>query len=175
MSIDDEKGRKSWRLRRIEDSIFYLSYRSFVLSMEIYWVSWWNVKHQKSIIPPKTSVRSDISGIIARFQRLWPDMSDLSTLSVSAVVFQRLWPDMSSSQPGHVRPNPIPQQLSPRLDISGTQAGFQRGWPDMSSPLPGHVRVSDTSTARFSWKAIKCPSCLSNMLGHLFHIANTLR
>jgi hypothetical protein len=41
---------------------------------------------------------------------------------------------MSGPQPRHVRPNPIPQQLSPGPDISGPQAGFQRGWPDMSGP-----------------------------------------
>jgi hypothetical protein len=45
----------------------------------------------------------------------------------------------------------------------------------MSGPRPGHVRVSDTPTARFSWEAIKCPSRLSSIGGHSFHIANTLR
>jgi hypothetical protein len=64
---------------------------------------------------------------------------------------------MSDLQPGHVRPNPIPQRLSPGPDISGPQARFQRGWRDMSGPRPGHVRVSDTLTARFSWGAIKGP------------------
>jgi hypothetical protein len=77
--------------------------------------------------------------------------------------------------PGHVRPNPIPQQLSPGLDISGPQAGFQRGWPDMSDPRSGHVRVSDTPMARFSWRAIKGPPCIFSTVGHSFHIANTLR
>jgi hypothetical protein len=45
----------------------------------------------------------------------------------------------------------------------------------MSDPRPGHVRVSDTSTTRFSWGAIKGPLRLSSMSGHSFHIANTLR
>jgi hypothetical protein len=58
---------------------------------------------------------------------------------------------MSGSQPGHVRPNQIPQRLSPGPDISGPQASFQRGWSDMFGPRPGHVRVSDTPTAKFSW------------------------
>jgi hypothetical protein len=53
--------------------------------------------------------------------------------------------------PGHVRPNSIPQLLSPRPDIFGLQAVFQRGWSDMSDPRPRHVRVSDTPTTRFSW------------------------
>jgi hypothetical protein len=64
---------------------------------------------------------------------------------------------MSGPQPGHVRPNPIPQRLSLEPDISGPQAEFQRGWPDMSSSRPGHVWVSDTTMARFSWGAIKGP------------------
>jgi hypothetical protein len=72
-------------------------------------------------------------------------------------------------------PNPIPQRLSPGPNISGPQAGLQRGVPDMSDPRPGHVRISDTPTARFSWGAIKVPSCLSSMVGHSFHIVNTLR
>jgi hypothetical protein len=58
---------------------------------------------------------------------------------------------MSGPQPEHVRPNPIPQQLSPRSDISGPQDGFQRGLPDMSGPQSRHVRISDNPTARFSW------------------------
>jgi hypothetical protein len=64
---------------------------------------------------------------------------------------------MSGPQPRHVRPNPIPQQLSPRSDISGPQAGFQRCLPDMSGPRPGYVRVSDTPMVRFSWGTIKGP------------------
>jgi hypothetical protein len=38
---------------------------------------------------------------------------------------------MSGPRPGHVRPNQIPQRLSPGPDISGPQAEFQRGGPDM--------------------------------------------
>jgi hypothetical protein len=45
----------------------------------------------------------------------------------------------------------------------------------MSGLRPGHVLVSDTSMARFSWGAIKGPSCLSSTIGHSFHIANILR
>jgi hypothetical protein len=82
---------------------------------------------------------------------------------------------MSGPQPGHVRSNPIPQQLSPGPDISGPQAGFQRGLPDMSDPWPRHVWVFDTPTARFSWGDIKVPPHLSSTVDHSFHIANTLR
>jgi hypothetical protein len=82
---------------------------------------------------------------------------------------------MSDPQPRHVRPNPIPQRLSPGPDISGPQASFQRSWPDMSSPRPGHVWISNTSTARFSWGAIKDTPHLSSTVGHLFHIVNNLR
>jgi hypothetical protein len=96
-------------------------------------------------------------------------MSDLYT------GFHRHFPDMSSPQPGHVRPNPIPQRLSPEPNISDPQAGFQRGLPDMSGPRPGYVRVSDTLTARFFWGAIKGPPHLSSTVGHSFHITNTLR
>jgi hypothetical protein len=81
---------------------------------------------------------------------------------------------MSGPQPGHVRANPIPQWLSPGPNISGPQARLQRGWSDMSDTWPGHVRVSDTTTHKFSWGAIK-GSCLSNTVGHSFYIANTLR
>jgi hypothetical protein len=56
---------------------------------------------------------------------------------------------MSDPQPRHVRPNPIPQQLSPGPDISGPQASFQTGWSDMSGPRPRHVWISDTPMARF--------------------------
>jgi hypothetical protein len=45
----------------------------------------------------------------------------------------------------------------------------------MSGPRHGHVRVSDNPMARFPWGAIKGPSRLSSMVGHSFHIANTLR
>jgi hypothetical protein len=45
----------------------------------------------------------------------------------------------------------------------------------MSDPRLRHVRVSDTTTARFSWGAIKVPPCLSSTVGHSFHIANPLR
>jgi hypothetical protein len=82
---------------------------------------------------------------------------------------------MSSPQLGHVWLKPIPQQLSPGSDISSPQAGFQRGWLNMSGIRPAHIRVSNTPTARFSWGAIKVPSRLSSTVGHLFHIANTLR
>jgi hypothetical protein len=57
-------------------------------------------------------------------------------------------PNISSlslfSQPEHVRPNQIPQRLSPGPNISDPQARFQRGGPDMSGPRPEHVRISDT-------------------------------
>jgi hypothetical protein len=33
-------------------------------------------KSSKSILPPKSLVRPDIFRSLARFQRLWPDMSD---------------------------------------------------------------------------------------------------
>jgi hypothetical protein len=45
----------------------------------------------------------------------------------------------------------------------------------MSDPQPGHVRVFDTPTAIFSCRAIKGPPRLSSKVGHLVHIANTLR
>jgi hypothetical protein len=45
----------------------------------------------------------------------------------------------------------------------------------MSGPRPGHVWVSDTPTARFSWRVIKGPPRLSSMVHHSFHIVNTLR
>jgi hypothetical protein len=50
--------------------------------------------------------------------------------------FQRLWPDMSGPQPGHVRPNPIPQRLSPGPDISSTMAGSRKGGRTCPTPDP---------------------------------------
>jgi hypothetical protein len=125
------KKAKVTKLRRIEDFISYLSSKSSVLLRGIHWVSWWSVKHQKSILPQKTLVRPDISGFLAGFQRL-----GLSALSGSVAGFQWLWPDMSGPQPGPVWPNPIPQRPSLGPNISNPQAGFQRGWLDMSGPDP---------------------------------------
>jgi uncharacterized membrane protein YjfL (UPF0719 family) len=45
----------------------------------------------------------------------------------------------------------------------------------MSGPRPGHVRGFDTPMTRFPWGAIKAPLRLSSIVGHFFHIANTLR
>jgi hypothetical protein len=98
----------------------------------------------------------------------------LSLIRLSSWV-PEAFPDMSGPHPGHVRPHPISQRLSPGPDISGPHAMFQRGWSDMSDPRPGHVRLSDTPTARFSWGAIKGSHASLAQLGHSIHIANTLR
>jgi hypothetical protein len=45
----------------------------------------------------------------------------------------------------------------------------------MSGLRPVHVRVSDTPMARFSWGGYKRLPRLSSMVGHSFHIINTLR
>jgi hypothetical protein len=90
MGINDEKE-KSQRLRRIEDFISYLSFKSSVLSRGIHWVSWCSANHQKYIPPPKTHVRSDISAPLTGFQRIWLDMSGPR-------------PDMSGPQAKYVRP-----------------------------------------------------------------------
>jgi hypothetical protein len=82
---------------------------------------------------------------------------------------------MFGPQPGHVRPNPIPQRLSPGPHISDPQARLQRGWPDMFGPRPEHVRVSDTPMARFSWGGYKRLPRLSSTGGHSFYIANILK
>jgi hypothetical protein len=71
------------------------------------------------------------------------DRLDLSkSLSYPLARFQRLWPDISSPHPGHVWPNLIPQWLSPRPDIFGSKPGSREGgWicpapdPDMSEFL----------------------------------------
>jgi hypothetical protein len=52
-------------------------------------------KTSKSILPPKTHVRPDISGLIAGFQKL-------SALSDLVAEFQRHFSDMSGLQTGHV-------------------------------------------------------------------------
>jgi hypothetical protein len=102
-------------------------------------------KTSKSILPPKSPVRSDISGSLSRFQRSSSDMSGLSALS----------------------------RVTPAL--FGFLAGFQRWCSDMSDPRPVHFRVSDTPTARFPCGAIKGPPRLSIRVGHSVQLANTLR
>jgi hypothetical protein len=92
------KKEKVTKIHRIEDFIFYLSFRSSVLSSGIQWVSWWTAKHQKSIPPLKTPVSPDISILLAGFYRLWSDMSGpqarhawpLSLLQLSSLVLVTL-------------------------------------------------------------------------------------
>jgi hypothetical protein len=57
---------------------------------------------------------------------------------------------MSSFQPRHVRPNLIPQRLSPRT-------GHARSISQILEMLAGHVWVAVTRKARFPWAAIKGP------------------
>jgi hypothetical protein len=87
MGINDEKGKKSWRLHRIEDFISYLSSTSSILSKRIHWVSWCSANHQKSILPPKTPVKPNISAPLARFQRLCPNMSSPQARHVRPLSF----------------------------------------------------------------------------------------
>jgi hypothetical protein len=159
------KRGKVVKIRRIEYFISYLSSTSSVLSRGIHWVSWWSIKHQKSILSPKTPIRPDISGLLAGFQRLWLDMPSPLTRHVQPLSLIWLSSRVPLTLAGHVRPNPIPQRLSPEPDISDPQAGLQRGWSDMSGPRPGHVQVSDTPTTRFYWGAIKAPSRLYSTTG----------
>jgi hypothetical protein len=102
-------------------------------------------KTSKSILPPKSPVRPDISGSLSGFQRSSPDMSGLSALS-------RVTPALSSFL-----------------------AGFQRWCSDMSDPRSVHFRISDTPTARFPCGAIRGPPRLSIRVGHSVQLANTLR
>jgi hypothetical protein len=94
-----------------------------------------------------------------------PDMSGLSALSCSLSGFQRSNPDMSN----------LSALSRVTKALSGFLAGFQRQLTDMSSPQFGHVWISDTPTARFPWRAIKGPPCLSSRVGHSVQLANTLR
>jgi hypothetical protein len=64
------KEEKVTKIHRIEDFISYLSSRSSVLSRGDTLGELVKCKISKSILPPKTPVRTDISGLLARFQRL---------------------------------------------------------------------------------------------------------
>jgi hypothetical protein len=126
IDINDEKEKKSWRLCRIEDFIFYLSSMSSVLSKGIL----------GELVKCKTSKIYRTTKNFCQTKYIRPLSRILETLI------------------GHVRPQARHVRLSA---LSGLAAGFQRRWPDMSDPRPGHVQVSDTPTARFSWRAIKDP------------------
>jgi hypothetical protein len=66
-------------------------------------MSWCSANHKKSIQPPKTPVRPDISAPLAEFQRLWPDMSDLSAF-FELTKHIRLLGRIPEAFPRHVRP-----------------------------------------------------------------------
>jgi hypothetical protein len=70
----------------------------------IHWVSWWSAKHQKSILPPKTPIRPDISGSLAEFQRFWPDISGPQARHVRPLSLIRLSSRVPEAIPGHAWP-----------------------------------------------------------------------
>jgi hypothetical protein len=93
---------------------------------------------KKSIISPKTPVRLDISNPPSRISEtlvghVRPSgqtcLASQPFLELTKYILLVGWiPEAFHGdvrlQPGHVRPNPIPQQLSPEPDISGPQVSF---------------------------------------------------
>jgi hypothetical protein len=164
--------KKSRRLRRINDFIFYLSSKSFVLprgtldelvkcKTSKFYLTTKNSCQARHIRPPNW-IPETLSGHVR------PQIRHVRHLILFWVnqAYPVSRPD-SKAFFRHVRPNSIPQRLSPRSNISGSQARFQRGWSDMSDPQPEHVWISDTPTARFSWGAIKCPHIsLARLITH---------
>jgi hypothetical protein len=119
---------------------------------------------------PKYPVELDISRVLTRFQKPLSDTSDPKPqlLSSDYVLGQtHLAPDLGSNNHSQTCPTPSPDMsdlsalsrvMSQGLDISGPQAGFQRWLLNMSDPRPRHVWISDTTTSRFPWGAIKGPN-----------------
>jgi hypothetical protein len=120
------------------------------------------VKCKPSKIYPTTKNSCQARHIrpLARFQRLWPDMSAPqdrhvrppgqtypASQSLKLTKYIQLPGRIPEAFPEHVRPNQIPQRLSPGSNIFDPQARFQRGGPDMSGHRPGHVWVSGTPIA----------------------------
>jgi hypothetical protein len=84
------KEEKVTKIRRIEDFISYLNSRSSVLSKGDKLGELVKCKTSKSILPPKTPIRPDISGLLAGFQRLWSDMSGSQARHVRPLSLIRL-------------------------------------------------------------------------------------
>jgi hypothetical protein len=175
------KRKKSRRL--IELRILYLIW---VLGAPYYqggligWVG--EVQTLKSILPPKNPVRSDISSLIAGFQRLWSDVFGPQARHVQPLSLIRLSSRVPEAFPGYVRPLDRTCPTQPNFSAAKSQTGHIRSPSQVLEklvehvwPRPRHVRVSDTPTARFSWGAINGPPRLSSSEELSIHIANTLR
>jgi hypothetical protein len=90
-----------------------------VLKTKIVFMSDVRKPNSKSVLKSVTPIRPILNTGQTdwTYQRAYPPLAG----------FQRLWPDMSNPQPRHVRPNLIPQRLSPEPDISIPKLGFREG------------------------------------------------
>jgi hypothetical protein len=176
MSYDKEKGKSHEDLWGLKSFILFKSYEFHTIKGDAL-DELVKCKTSKSILPPKSPVRPDICNSLAGFQRLWSS-GHLPYPGLTQPIRLLSWGP--EAFPGHVRPNPIPQWLSPRtgyirspVQVSERLVGYV--WPPTwtclpSQPYPGlrprtglvrfpsrvperfagHVRVSDTQRADFN-------------------------
>jgi hypothetical protein len=133
------KRKKSWRLRKIEDFIFYLSSKSSVLSRgdtlgelvkckisKIYHTTK-NLCQARHIRPP-SRIPDTLAG------HVWPPGPTCPASLPYPGLIKHIWllGRILEAFPGHVRYFP---DLCHRSEISDPQVSFQRGWLDLSGFL----------------------------------------
>jgi hypothetical protein len=129
MPYDKEKGKSHEDLWELKSFILFKSYELRTIKGDAL-DELVKCKISKSILLPKSPVRPDICNSLAGFQRLWPS-GHLPYPGLTQSI--RLLSRGPEAFPGHVRPNSIPQWLSPRT-------GYIWSPVRVSERLVGHVQ-----------------------------------